>query len=79
MMLLLLLQDALTTRPPQVLLMPHPSFDVNKLSTLIERLEVRFAASDLHSRMKIPCSLLPSAFSVRLYSVLLWDTCQATS
>ena len=34
------MQDALTVRPPHVLLLPHPSFDADKLSMLIERLEV---------------------------------------
>lgn len=34
------MQEALTVRPPHVLLLPHPSFSADKLSTLIERLEV---------------------------------------
>lgn len=38
------MQDALTVRPPHVLLLPHPSFDADKLSMLIERLEVTSAA-----------------------------------
>lgn len=33
------LQEALTLRPPHVILLPHPSFDFEQLSTLIERLE----------------------------------------
>lgn len=54
---MLLLQDALTVRPPHVMLMPHPSFDVKKLATLLERLEVRSAASDLHPCMSVLFSL----------------------
>ena len=38
------LQEALTLQPPHVILLPHPSFDFVKLSSLIERLEVRCAA-----------------------------------
>ena len=34
------MQEALTSRPPHVILLPHPSFDFEKLSSLIERLEV---------------------------------------
>lgn len=41
---LILLQEALTVRPPHVLLLPHPSFDADKLSSLISRLEVTSAA-----------------------------------
>lgn len=37
------LQEALTLRPPHVILLPHPSFDFEQLSTLIERLEVGYA------------------------------------
>lgn len=33
------LQEALTERPPHVILLPHPSFDFDRLATLIERLE----------------------------------------
>ena len=41
------MQEALTVRPPHVLLLPHPSFDADKLSILIERLEVISAAPSM--------------------------------
>ncbi|KAL3142140.1 hypothetical protein ABBQ32_004757 [Trebouxia sp. C0010 RCD-2024] len=48
------LQEALTVRPPHVLLLPHPSFDADKLSSLISRLESGFQGSQVFGVVPVP-------------------------
>ncbi|KAL0024335.1 hypothetical protein WJX79_010875 [Trebouxia sp. C0005] len=48
------LQEALTSRPPHVILLPHPSFDFEKLSSLIERLESGFQDVEVLGVVPLP-------------------------